>query len=84
MSGRERGPSVRAVLGWALAAFAGLVLAAAVTLAASKLSNQRIGLAGEPLTAGHELTPARALAVQTTPPTSPPGRSEDHRGSGDD
>jgi len=72
--------SLRSVLGWALAALVGLVLAAAVTLAASKLSNQRIGLAGEPLTAGDQLTPAR---VHTSVSATAPVHRGDHERSDD-
>jgi hypothetical protein len=71
MNDGER-PPLRSVLAWGLAALVGLVLAAAITIAASKLSNQRIGLAGEPLTAGDELTPARTQPVATTPASTTP------------
>jgi hypothetical protein len=39
-------------------ALLGLVVAAAVSLAASSLSSQHIGLSSEPLSAGQQLTPA--------------------------
>lgn len=42
---------------WVLLALLGLVLAAGVTAAASELSNQRVGLASEPLSAGDDLAP---------------------------
>jgi hypothetical protein len=43
---------------WTLAALAGIVLVAGLTLAASRLSSQRIGLSAEPLQAGQALAPA--------------------------
>jgi hypothetical protein len=46
-----------------LAALGGLVLAAAITLAADRLSSQRIGLSAEPLTAGEELVPTATPAA---------------------
>ena len=48
----------RARVAWALAALAGLVLAAGLSTAASTLSRQRIGLSSEPLAAGRALAPA--------------------------
>jgi hypothetical protein len=49
--------------GWALAswlalALLGIVLAAGISLAASRLSSQHIGLSSEPLTAGEGLSPS--------------------------
>src|SRR5688572_22405489 len=41
-----------------IAAVAGLVLAAALTTAASTVSGQSVGLSSEPLTAGRGLAPA--------------------------
>ena len=52
MSGRG------SILRWAAMALAGLVVAAAVALAASHLVSQRIGLDSQPLNAGRELAPA--------------------------
>lgn len=62
-------------LRWALAAVAGLVLAATLTTAASRLSSQRIGLSSEPLTAGERLV---ALPGPQTPrprPSATPSRN---------
>ena len=42
---------------WLLLAVAGLLVAVAVAVAASKLTSQRIGLASEPLEAGRALAP---------------------------
>jgi hypothetical protein len=49
--------TARTVVAWVVAAVLGLALAAGVTLAASQLSSQRIGLSGEPASAGDELVP---------------------------
>ena len=68
--------------GWVLLALAGLAIAVVLSVAASKLSTQPIGLSGEALQG------AQRLAPQATIPTTPPGsastspRSDDH-GSGD-
>jgi hypothetical protein len=55
--------------GWTLAswlalALLGIVLAAGISLAASRLSSQHIGLSAEPLTAGEGLAPSRAELKQ--------------------
>jgi hypothetical protein len=44
--------------GWILLALAGLAVAVALSVAASNLSTQPIGLSGEPLRAGDRLAPA--------------------------
>jgi hypothetical protein len=49
--------TTRTVIAWIVAAVLGLALAAGITLAASQLSSQHIGLSGEPLSAGDELVP---------------------------
>ena len=46
----------------------GLALAAGITLAASQLSSQQIGLSGEPLSAGTELVPRQARTPVTAKP----------------
>jgi hypothetical protein len=56
--------TTRVAIAWVVAAVVGLALAAGITLAASQLSSQRIGLSGEPLSAGAELVP------RTTPQPS--------------
>jgi hypothetical protein len=45
-------------LRWTLLAVLGLMVAAGISVAASKLVSQRIGLASEPLSAGEELAPS--------------------------
>ena len=50
----------------------------AITLAASSLSSQQIGLSSEPLTAGDELAPATPAATPTGTPT-PPARKKKRR-----
>jgi hypothetical protein len=60
---------MRSLLLWTLAAVAGLLIAAGITLAASSLSSQSIGLSSEPLTAGEQLAPERtATSTATTTP----------------
>jgi hypothetical protein len=49
---------------WILLALAGLLVAVAVAVAASKVTSQRIGLASEPLQAGQELAPGPPQADQ--------------------
>jgi hypothetical protein len=62
----------RPVLLWSLAAIAGIVLVAAVTGAASRLSTQAIGLSSEPLNAGGALAPADARETPTATPAAKP------------
>jgi hypothetical protein len=69
----------RATLLWALLAAAGVLLVAGVTLAASTLSTQTIGLSSEPLSAGDRLTPA-----PTPKATEVARRDESGRGRGTD
>jgi hypothetical protein len=60
--------TARTVIAWVVAAVLGLALAAGITLSASQLSSQRIGLSGEPLSAGDELVPrAQPRATQRRP-----------------
>jgi hypothetical protein len=51
-------------------ALLGLVVAAGVSLAASRLSSQHIGLSSEPLTAGERLAPAEHATTSTTTRTT--------------
>jgi hypothetical protein len=60
----------RPALLWTLAAVGGLVLVAGMTLAASRLSSQTVGLSSEPLQAGGSLAPADA--TRTPSPTAKP------------
>lgn len=50
---------VPASLRWAGLALLGILIAAAVSVAASRLASQQIGLASEPISAGDALAPAR-------------------------
>jgi hypothetical protein len=71
--------TARALAAWIAAAVLGLVLAVAITLAASQLSNQRVGLSGEPLSAGDQLVPR----AQPHPAARPPAR-QSRPSQGDD
>ena len=62
-----------------LAALAGILVAAGITLAASSLSSQRIGLSSEPLSAGDALVPGDAGRAPTPPPTRRPAPQEAKR-----
>jgi hypothetical protein len=64
-----------AALRWAGLALLGIVIAAAVSVAASRLASQQIGLASEPISAGDALAPARH-EHRTAPAQS--HRSENH------
>ena len=48
---------VRRILLWTVLALAGLLVAVAVTMAATSLTSQRVGLQAEPLDAGEALAP---------------------------
>lgn len=54
-----------------LAAVLGIVLAAAVTWGTSQLVRQHIGLASEPLTAGHRLLPSATSTAGRSTATPP-------------
>jgi hypothetical protein len=56
------------VIRWALIALLGLAVAALVSLSASELTSQPVGLASEPLTAGDQLAPATAVRPAVTRP----------------
>jgi len=62
----------RAGIAWVAIALAGLLVAAALTLAASRIAGQSIGIASEPPGAGNRLAPTRA-----TPPVQPRPRQDD-------
>ena len=74
--------TARTVIAWVVAAVLGLALAAGITLAASQLSSQRVGLSGEPLSAGDQLVPrAQPRPTQRRPshpsrPAHPPQPSQ--------
>lgn len=56
----------RRLAGWVLLALAGLAIAVALSVTASNLSTQPIGLSGEPLRAGDRLAPSNVTRTQTT------------------
>jgi hypothetical protein len=66
---------------WIALALAGLVVAATVSLAASQLVSERIGLAAEPVSAGRDLAPqatrsdAPHAGHRGDRPSSPPTRA---------
>lgn len=55
--------------GWILLALAGLAVAVALSVTASNLSTQPIGLSGEPLRAGDRLAPRSVTGTQTATTT---------------
>ena len=65
----------RSALLWMLAAVAGIVLVAAVTVAASRLSTQTIGLSSEPTEAGRALAPRASGAPPSPTPDPTPSRT---------
>ena len=56
----------RRLAGWIFLALVGLALAVALSVTASNLSTQPIGLSGEPLRAGEKLAPANVTETTTT------------------
>jgi hypothetical protein len=75
----------RVVIGWAVVALVGLVLAACISFAASQLSSQHVGLSGEPLSAGKGLAPHAQSGLTTTrstPETSQPPATRPERNDG--
>ena len=68
---------VPATVRWLGLALLGILIAAGVSIAASRLASQQIGLASEPISAGDALAPAkRALAKPPKPATH---RKSKHR-----
>jgi hypothetical protein len=65
----------RGTLLWTALAVCGVLLVAGVTLAASTLSTQTIGLSSEPPSAGDELSPSPTATPQAARRT-PPARRE--------
>lgn len=71
----------RVVIGWALLGLAGVALAVGITMTATSVTSQRVGLESEPLSAGRDLVPpsARTATTRTTAPartsTMPPART---------
>ena len=68
----------RAIVTWTVLALLGLVLAAGLTLATSRIVGQHIGLSSEPGTAGdHLAAPARTVTVTVPAPTDDDGPGDD-------
>jgi hypothetical protein len=67
---------VPAAVRWTGLALLGIVIAAAVSVAASRLASQQIGLASEPISAGDALAPAHQK------PSPKPARSHGSKGHG--
>lgn len=59
--------AVRRRILWALLAVAGLLIAVALTMAATKLTSQDIGLEAEPVNAGDQLAP---IPERSSPPAT--------------
>lgn len=79
--------TARTVVAWIVAAVLGLVMAVAITLAASQLSSQQVGLSGEPLSAGDQLVPrAQPSAAPRRPsqPSQPAADDDAQEARGDD
>ena len=62
MSGWSRGGALR----WGVAALLGVAMAVALTLATLRLTDQHVGLSGEPAGAGRGLVPAATATGTTT------------------
>jgi hypothetical protein len=79
---------VRRIVLWTLLALAGLLVAVAVTTAATSLTSQRVGLQAEPLDAGESLAPRPAREDRATPTPdataspSPEAGDDDESGRG--
>lgn len=69
--------SLRRTLAWTFVAVIGLATAGGITIVASKLSNPRIGLLSEPLSAGVELAPQGGPLL--APPAARPPHHHRHR-----
>lgn len=59
------------VVGWVLMALGGLAIAVALSVAASNLSTQPIGISGEPLKAGDRLAPVTVTRTQVVTGAQP-------------
>jgi hypothetical protein len=70
--------TVSTVVRWSGLALLGIVIAAAVSIAASRLASQQIGLDSEPISAGNALAPpqskGRRSGTHRNPSVSPPTR----------
>lgn len=71
--GQEEAMRVPATIRWLGLALLGILIAAAVSIAASRLASQQIGLASQPISAGDALAPAvsRARPKQRHPGQPP-------------
>lgn len=69
---------IRVTIGWILLGLAGVALAVGITMAATSVTSQRIGLESEPLSAGSELVPttARTATVDARPARTTPARTQ--------
>jgi hypothetical protein len=67
---------------WIGLALLGILAAAAISIAASNLSSQQIGISSEPLSAGRNLAPPVAKAPDTARPAH--GKPGERRGAPDD
>jgi hypothetical protein len=76
--------TARTVFAWIVAAVLGLVVAVAITLAASQLSSQRVGLSGEPLSAGDQLVPRAQPSTAPRRPSHPLQPDDEAREAGGD
>jgi hypothetical protein len=61
---------------WFLLALLGIAIAAGVSVAASRLASQQIGLASQPISAGDALAPARQKPQPNQPPRHPHGGND--------
>jgi hypothetical protein len=75
---------VRRILLWTVLALAGLLVAVAVTTAATSLTSQRVGLQAEPLDAGERLVPRRTPSGRATPTPTPDPSATPSPEAGDD
>jgi hypothetical protein len=66
----------RATVLWTVLAVCGVLLVAAVTVAASRLSTQTIGLSSEPLSAGDRLAPKATRTPAAPKPTATRARQK--------
>ena len=66
-------PARQRTVGWLVLALVGLALAVALSVAASNLSTQPIGLSGEPLQGGERLAPVGATVAPRRPDATTPG-----------
>ena len=73
--GPSRLAGVRRLVLLTLTGLFGLAVAVGLTMAASHLTNEDIGLDSEPLTAGRELVPATAVTKKPAPAPQKPAKT---------